>query len=360
VIPAACIMAAIIRDRRRVVAAVQIVVGSVAVYIVLNTLFYYQGVNLSYEGGLSGLGTKPDLMQAITGPFAFLRYYFFELVLSFPEKSSVWNYLRSIFEALNPVGMGLFALGVLQLRKTYRSKQWPDLLGGVLVGSACFLVFLLYVRTIGAIRYITPLLPALTLIQCLGLAWLARKKAMLATLALVGVFCFSIIPEARYFYQPFYRANLERRTTRNVTEWSHSESIYFTGSALSPFYSRENVRHEFHPDFYLYRGLPAVIFYSGSSLRYLGQDPTFRVYGFPIPDNLDTLIEQDKTLIIPPMRIYQETLVSWESVEVPPETRITPLYTVRWSSDPTPEKSCSPMVQNLCVEIHTPSPITVF
>jgi hypothetical protein len=118
--------------------------------------------------------------------------------------------------------------------------------------------------------------------------------------------------------------------------------------------------HDFHPDFYLYRGLPAVIFYGGSSLRYLGQDPTFRVYGFPIPDNLDTLIEQNKTLIIPPMRIYQETLVSWESVEVPPETRSAPLYTVRCSSDPTPEKSCSPMVQNLCVEINTPSPTTVF
>ena len=360
IIPAACILVAIIRDRCRVAAAVQIVLGSAAVYIVLNTLFFYQGVNLNYEGGLSGLGTNPTLIQAITGLFAFLRYYFFDLVLSFPEKNSVWDYVRSIFEALNPVGMGLFVLGALQLRMTYRSKQWPKLLEGVLVGSICFFVFLLYVRTIGAIRYITPLLPALTLLQCFGLAWLARKKAAWATLAMVGVFAFSVIPEARYFSQPFYRADLEGRTTRNIIEWSHSEPIYFTGSALSPFFSQENVVHDFHPDFYFYRGMPAFNFYSGSSLRYLRQDPTFRVYGFPIPDNLDTLIEQDTTLIVPPVKVHEERLVSWESVEVPPGTRVTPLYTVRWSPDPTPEKSCSPIGEDWCVEVHTPSPVTVF
>lgn len=360
IIPAASILTAIIRDRRKVASATLIVLGSVAVYIAFNTLFFYRGVNLSYEGGLSGLGTKPNLMQAVTGPFAFLRYYFFDLVLSFPERSSVWDYFRAIFDALNPVGMGLLVLGAFQLRKTYRSKQWPELLGGVLVGSICFLVFLLYVRAIGPVRYITPLLPALTLIQCLGLAWLARKKAVLGTLALVGVFCFSVIPEARHFYHPFYRADLEHRTTRNIIEWSHSEPTYFTGSALSPFFSQENVVHEFHPDFYLYRGMPAFIFYSGSRLGYLRQDPTFRDYGFPIPDNLENLMEQDKTLIVPPVRIHAGALVPWESPEVPLGTQVTPLYTVRWSPERTPEKSCSPMVQDMCVEVHTPSPTTVF
>lgn len=360
IIPAASIVTAIIRDRRKLASAMQVVLGSLAVYIVFNTAFFYRGVNLSFEGGLSGLGTKPNLMQAVTGPFAFLHYYFFDLVLSFPEKSSLWDYVRAIYDALNPFGMGLFALGAFQLRNTYRSKQGPELLGGVLVGSICFLVFLLYVRTIGPDRYITPLLPALILIQCLGLAWLARKKEVLGTLALVGVFCFSVIPEARHFYHPFYRAGLEHRTTQNILDWSHSEPTYFTGSALSPFFSQQNVVHEFHPDFYFYRGMPAFIFYSGNRLGYLRQDPTFRDYGFPIPDNLGNLMEQDQTLIVPPVRIHDGALVPWESPEVPPGTQVTPLYTVRWSPERTPEKACSPMVQDMCVEVHTPSPPTVY
>ena len=359
-IPAACILAAIIGDRRRVAAAAQIVFGSVAVYVVLNTLFFYRGVNLSYEGGLSGLGTKPNLIEAIIGPFAFLRYYFFDLVLSYPEQHSVWDYLRSIFEVLNPVGMGLFALGALQLRKTYRSKQRPELLGGLLVGSICFMVFLLYVRTIGASRYLTPLLPALTLVQCLGLVWLVEKKKVLGSLVLVGIFCFSVIPEVRHFYHPFYRTDLERRTIREIEEWSQTEPIYFTGSAQSPFFSKENILHDFDPDFYLYRSMPAFVFYGGSSLRYLGQDPTFEDYGFPIPDRLENLIEPNQTLIVPPVRIYQEAIVPWEIGTVPLGTRVTPLYAVRWSSDPTPGKSCSPLVPDLCVEVHTPSPAAMF
>ncbi len=76
--------------------------------------------------------------------------------------------------------------------------------------------------------------------------------------------------------------------------------------------------------------------------------------------DLNRPIEQDTTLIVPPVKVHEERLVSWESVEVPPGTRVTPLYTVRWSPDPTPEKSCSPIGEDWCVEVHTPSPVTVF
>lgn len=364
IIPVVSLVTAFVKDRSKVVSATQIVLGALVFYVALNTVFFYRGVNLSYEGGLSSLGTKPDLMQAISGQFSFL-YYYWGRPLSFPElrvaaESSVWVYLVSIVHALTPIGTGLLALGVFQLSKLRQTAQWPGQLGGVLIGSGCFFVFLIYVRTIGPDRYITPLLPALTLIQCLGLVWLVGKKKFLGSLVLVGVFCFSVIPEARHLYHPFYRADLERRTTREIEEWSQTEPIYFSGSALSPFFSRENVVHDFDPDFYLYRGMPAFVFYGGSSLRYLGQDPTFEVYGFPIPDRLENLIEPNQTLIVPPVRIHQETIVPWEIGEVPLGTRVTPLYTVRWSSDPTPERPCSPLVQDLCVEVHTPSPAAVF
>ena len=359
IIPAVSMVTAIIRDRGRVGAAVQIVLGSVGLYVALNTLFFYRGVNLSYEGGISGLGTKPDLIEALSGQFAFLRYYFIDLVLGAPERSSVWAYLRSILDALNPVGMGLFVLGAFQLRKICRSRQWPEL-AGLLAGSGLFLVFLLCVGTIGAGRYITPLLPALTLIQCFGLMWVVQKKKMLGSLVVIGVFAFSVIPEARHLFQPFYRADLEQRTAENIIQWSHSEPIYFTGSAVSPFFSTSNVLHEFHADFYRYRGMPAFIFFSRSRLRPVPRNPTFGTYGFPIPDGLEDLIEQDKTLIVPPIRIHEETLVPWESTRVPRGTQVTPLYTLRWSLERTPEKDCSPLVEDRCVEVRTPSPLTRF
>ncbi|MEE8348389.1 MAG: hypothetical protein V3R94_02390 [Acidobacteriota bacterium] len=360
IIPAASLLTAVIKDRRRLASATLIVLGSVVVYISLNTVFFYRGVILGYQGGLSSLGTQPNLVQAITGQFEFL-YYFFGRPLSYPilrvaPVSSLWAYSGAMMDALNPIGTGLLVVGVFQLRKFRQSPQWDGLMGGALIGSLCFFMFLLYVRATGPARYITPLIPALTLIECLGLAWLTRRRAALGTLALVGVFCLAVIPEARYFYHPYYRADLERRTTRNIKEWSRSEPIYFTGSAQSPFYSQENVVHDFQPDFYVYRGLPAVNFYSGRSLRYLGQEPTFRAHGFPIPDDLDTLIEPNRTLIIPPMRIYQEALVPWESLEVPPGTQVTPLYAVRWSLDSPPGTPCSPKVQEVCVEVYTPSP----
>ena len=364
IIPAASLLTAIFKDRSKVASATQIVLGSLTVYIALNTVFFYQGVNLSYEGGLSSLGTQPDLMQAITGPFSFL-YYYFGRPLSYPTlrvapEGALWAYVGAIIDVLTPIGTGLLVLGVLQLRKFRQSALWNGALEGVLIGSVGFFIFLLFVRAIGPVRYITPVLPALALLQCLGLAWLARKRAILGTLALVGVFCFSVVPEVRHFYHPYYRADLEHRTTRSIIEWNPSEPTFFTGSALSPFYSEENVVHDFQPDFYSYRGMPAFIFYSGRRLSYLGQDPTFQNYGFPIPDNLENMMEQDKTLIIPPVRVHEGTLVPWESPSVPPGTQVTPLYTLRWSPDRAPDKPCSPMVPGICVEVHTPSPNTVF
>ncbi|MDA2934017.1 hypothetical protein MYX82_06705 [Acidobacteria bacterium AH-259-D05] len=360
IIPASSIVTGIIRDRQRVASSIQIALGSVAFYLVFNTIFFYRGFNLGYEGGPLNLGTKPDLIQAITGQFAFLNYYFFDLVLTFQDKSSVWDYFASIFYTLTPVGTALLALGSFQLRKFYHSTQWSGLVGGVLIGSVCFFTFLLYVRTIGADRYITPLLPAFALIQCLGLAWLFKKRAMLGTLAVLGMFCFSVIPEFQHFYQPFYRADLERRAAQNIIRWSHSEPIYFTGSGLSPFLSKENIVHEFDPDFYHYGGMPAFVFFTRKELHFIPQNLTFNTYGFPIPDDLGNLVESDKTLIIPPMKLHDGIIIPWQTLEMPPNTDVTPLYCLRWSPGRTPDKPCSPVVQDICVEVYTPSETMVF
>ena len=88
-----------------------------------------------------------------------------------------------LLRVLTPAGILLLSIGIGELvrKKRDRSSAAGSLLSsrlaGPLLGTVCFFVFLLCTRTRGPTRYLSPLLPAAFLLECVGLGWVARPRA---------------------------------------------------------------------------------------------------------------------------------------------------------------------------------------
>ncbi|MBI3073215.1 MAG: hypothetical protein HYY84_13965 [Deltaproteobacteria bacterium] len=245
-----------------------------------------------------------------------------------------------IWESLTPAGVVLIAIGAVEFLR--RRPTLP--VAGPFVGGLVFLGFLFVPGYVEA-RYLIPLLPIFALAQGFGLASLHRVRPVAAVLAALVLFA-GVVPEMARLTDPFYRSDHHGKTARAIATKNPAAPVTLLGT-MHAFYPRERNFHEQDTTFYIYDfGAPAQIFYTRQKISIHWGRMTFRRYGLPIPDDVESIAAPGVTMVLVKTWLYP-------GKEAPNE--ILPIYALRWfPRDPATNGTCDPRATHICVETWIP------
>lgn len=329
IIPAVCMIFHLVRTRK-IRPLLTIGLGAILLYIVATGILF----RLGPDGVSFGRGVFVN--------FDWLRYYYHWIAGD--AYAPFFEHPRNLAIMLGPVGLALTIAGAVRLFRRPSESHWQPELAGLFAGSVCFFLFLVWMRVEGP-QYLSPLLPAWALLQCVALAWLNQRCPKLATAAVAALVIVSLAQASPAYLPRAFRDDHERRLADRVTSWGAGRKVIyafrFPARRVYDLPPGPGPLADVNDNRYFPALLPFRFYTPATHVIDATGSVTLQASTFPVPENLKRVAPPEDPLVVPPIRVRAPGGA----------IKITPWYILRWFPPDTPRPPTARQVGGVWVDV---------